>query len=433
MISKRKWLHLLLIAAALVATVHAGTGLEVIAANERVFTIAVLGGQNGLVQSRTLSMVHAAIHDALNTIDPRYQRYALDGESVPDASAQAAIAAAVHDVLAGVIPAFGNAAQQAAARAATDADYAASLALVSDGPSKTDGITVGRAAAAAVLSLRSDDAVAFANIPYTASPGPGVWQPTPNPVPPSPPAAGLLPPISPGWGNVTPFALRDEAQFRPDPPPALDSAQYSTDYNEVKTIGEQFSSTRTAEQSEIARFWYEGAQVGWNRIARVVATQHGLDLWEQARLMALLNFAVADGYIAGWNAKYFYNFWRPVTAIRAGDTDGNPDTIADLAWNTYLNTPAIPDYPSTHSVLGGAASEVLARFFGDDNVAFVTTSGAPFAGITRQFSSFSQAAAENADSRVYAGIHFRTACQEGLRLGNKIGKFAFGHYLKPLS
>jgi hypothetical protein len=433
MISKRRWLHLLLIAGALVATVHAGTGLEVIAANERVFTIAILGGQNGLVQSRTLSMVHAAIHDALNTIDPRYERYALDGESVPDASAQAAIAAAVHDVLAGVIPAFGNAAQQAAARAATDADYAASLALLSDGPSKTDGMTVGRAAAAAVLSLRSDDAVTSANIPYTVLPGPGVWQPTPNPDPPSPPAAGLLPPILPGWGNVTPFAFRNGAQFRPDPPPVLDSAQYATDYNEVKTIGEQFSSTRTAEQSEIAQFWYEGAQAGWNRIARVVATQHGLDLWEQARLMALLNFAVADGYIAGWNAKYFYNFWRPVTAIRAGDTDGNPDTIADLAWNTYLNTPAIPDYPSTHSVLGGAASEVLARFFGDDNVAFVTTSGAPFAGITRQFSSFSQAAAENADSRVYAGIHFRTACQEGLRLGSKIGKFAFGHYLKSLS
>jgi hypothetical protein len=200
----------------------------------------------------------------------------------------------------------------------------------------------------------------------------------------------------------------------------------------VKSIGAQFSTSRTDEQSEIARFWYEGSQVGWNRITRIVAAEHGLDLWEQARLLALVNVVMADGFIAGWNIRFYYNFWRPVTAIRAGDTDGNLDTEADPGWNTYLNTPPIPDYASTHSALGAAAADVLARFFGNDNIAFVTTSGAPFAGITRAFSSFSQAARDNADSRVYAGIHFRTACRDGLKLGEKIGKFTFGHVFEPL-
>ena len=157
-----------------------------------------------------------------------------------------------------------------------------------------------------------------------------------------------------------------------------------------------------------------------------------VDVWEQARLFALLNFAMADGFIAGWNARYVYNFWRPVTAIRAGDTDGNDHTVGDPLWETFLNTPAIPEYPSTHSVLGGAAAEVLVRFFHDDAIAFTMTSGPPFAGITRSYGSFLEAAHENADSRVYAGIHFRTATRDGVTLGRQIGAFGEKHYLEPL-
>jgi PAP2 superfamily len=212
----------------------------------------------------------------------------------------------------------------------------------------------------------------------------------------------------------------------------LTSEEFARDYNEVKSIGDANSTTRTAEQSEIARFWYEGSPVGWNRIARVVSTQSALGLWEKARLFALLNLALADGYIASFNTKYAYNFWRPVTAIRAGDTDGNPDTRADPAWTSYLVTPPMPDYTSAHSVEGAAAAEVLASFLGTDYVSFTTTSGAPFPDITRSFTSFSQAARENADSRVYAGIHWRTACTDGLSQGEKIGKFAFKHFLKPV-
>jgi hypothetical protein len=422
-----------IVTATLVSTTRSQAGVEVLTANQRVLVIAAVGGQIGLVQTRTLAMVHAAIHDALNTVDPRYRRYAYSGPSVAGASPEAAVAAALHDVLAGVIPNFGNATQQAAALAEADADYAASLALIPDSVAKSDGITAGQAAAAAILAMRNGDGATLANIPYTPPSGPGFWQPTPNPTPANP-AGGIsfLPANLPGWKNVTPFALNDATQFRPDGPPALDSPEYAADYNEVKSIGAQFSTSRTDEQSEIARFWYEGSQVGWNRITRSVAAQHGLDLWEQARLLALVNVVMADGFIAGWNIRFTYNFWRPVTAIRAGDTDGNLDTDADPGWNTYLNTPPIPDYASTHSALGAAAAEVLARFFGNDHIAFVTTSGAPFAGITRAFSSFSQAARENADSRVYAGIHFRTACRDGVKLGEKIGKFTFGHFFEPL-
>jgi len=411
----------------------ATAGVEVLTANQRVLAIAAIGGQNGIVQTRTLAMVHAAIHDALNTLDERYRRYAYTGPLLPGGSPEAAVAAALHGVLVGVTPDFGNAGQQAAALAAANSDYDASLALIPDGTAKADGIAAGRAAAAAILALRTGDGATLAAIPYVPPIGPGFWQPTPNPVPANPPGViSFLPANLPGWGNVTPFALNDGTQFRPDGPPALDSPDYAVAYNEVKSVGAQFSTTRTDEQSEIARFWYEGSQVGWNRITRTVAASRGLDLWEQARLVALVNIAMADGFIAGWNIRFYYHFWRPVTAIRAGDTDGNTETAADPGWNTYLNTPPIPDYPSTHSALGAAAAEVLARFFGDDEIAFVTTSGAPFGGITRQFSSFSQAAQENADSRVYAGIHFRTACSDGLKLGGKIGKFAVGHVLPPL-
>jgi hypothetical protein len=207
--------------------------------------------------------------------------------------------------------------------------------------------------------------------------------------------------------------------------------EYARDYEEVKRLGGKTSPVRTAEQSEMARYWYEGSPSGWSRIARIVAAQRGLDRWDNARLLALVNAAIADGFIAGFDTRYVYDLWRPVTAIRAADTDGNDATTADPDWESYLNTPPVPEYPSTHSVAGGAASAVLARFFGKGEVEFNMTSGPPFSGIARSFKSFSQASKENADSRVYAGIHFRSACRDGIRLGEQIGRRAFAHYLRP--
>ena len=370
----------------------------------------------GMPRSRVLAMTHAAIHDALNSIQPRYRTYAREAPSSPSASPEAAVAAAAHDVLIATVPSQVT---------ALNAAYATALAAIADGIAKIQGIAAGQAAAATILALRANDGAADANIPYTLAPGLGIWQPTPP---------GFLPAAFPGWGNITPFVLHSDEQFRPALPQALDltSTQFAADYNEVKQIGDVNSVTRTADQSSIAQFWYEGSPFTWDRIARVVSTQQGLDLWQNARLFALLNFAMADGFIAGFNAKYFYNFWRPVTAIENGANDNNPDTVGDPAWSSFLVTPNIPDFPSTHSILGAAAAAVLQDFFNSDFIAFTTTSGAPFPGITRSYTSFSQAVLENANSRVYAGIHFRTACTEGMRMGEKIGKFTFMHVLEPL-
>jgi hypothetical protein len=364
-------------------------------------------------QSRIFAMTHAAIHDALNAIDRRYKPYALSSRPDFGASPEAAVATAAYRILVHEIP---------AQQAILDAEYQAALASIPDGEAKTRGVVIGQAAAAVILALRSDDG-STAQVPYTPGTEPGDWQPTPP---------NFLPALAPGWGDVTPFGLRFGAQFRPGPSAYFDltSAAYTRDYNEVKSIGKADSPTRTAEQSEIAMFWYENSPAGWNRIARNVATEQCLDLWSNARLFGLLNLTIADGYISTFEAKYFYNFWRPVTAIRAGDLDGNPCTIADPEWTSFLVTPPIPDNSSGHAVAGAGAAHVLAQFFDNDDIHFTTTSGAPFPGITRSFTSFSQAAQENADSRVYAGIHFRSATRDGLKQGAKVGRYIFNHFLK---
>jgi hypothetical protein len=400
---------------------------------------AITAGQSGIPGSRTLAITQLAIHDALNAIDHRYEQYAFKGTAPLGASPEAAIAAAAHDAIiftttvgALPFPGFGTPATQAAAVAYVDTQYVSFLASIHDGLAKNDGIAAGQAAANAIRLLRLNDR-ATDLVAYTPGTRPGDWQPTPNPAPFDPPAAAEYVAASlPGWGLVTPFVLRRSTHFEPSGPPRLSGPKYARDYNEVKEIGAKNSTTRTAEQTTIARFWYEGSPYGWSRIARVVAESHGLDSWETARLLALANAAMADGFIAGFETKYDFNFWRPVTAIRAGDTDGNDRTVADPAWISLLNTPSIPDYTSTHSVLGSAAAEVLRRFFHTDKVPFTTTSGAPFAGLTRSFTSLSQAATENGESRIYAGIHFRAAVEDGIKQGNQIGGFVFTHALRPI-
>ncbi len=408
-------LTMLVLVAAVSSTAKADevTGWNEIAT--RVTTPPVTTNLASPHQSRIYAMTHAAIHDALNAIDHRYQPYALFGQTDPGASPEAAVATAAYRVLLHAIP---------ARQAILDAEYQAALASIPDGETKARGVAIGEAAAAAIIALRSNDGSA-AQMTYTPGTEPGQWRPTPP---------NFLPALAPGWGDVTPFALRSGSQSRPDPSDYFDltGEAYARDYKEVKSIGQAGSTTRTAEQTEIAKFWYESSPPGWNRIARNVAARQGLDLWSNARLFGLVNLALADGYISSFEAKYFYNFWRPVTAIRAGDTDGNPLTAADPGWTSFLITPPIPDNSSGHAIAGAAVSQVLARFFGNDNVPFTTTSGAPFPGITRSFISFSQAAEENADSRVYAGIHFRSATRDGLRQGTQVGHFVFNHSLKPV-
>jgi hypothetical protein len=372
----------------------------------RVATDAAVAQElDPLSESRIFAIVHASIHDALNAIDRRYEAYQARISAAPGASAEVAVAAAAHASLMELMP---------ARKAAFEAALAETLAQVQDKQAAASGLQAGRQAAAINLAKRRDDG-ASRNVVYTPGKKAGEYRPTP---PDFTPAAFAQ------WGMIRPFVLTSASQFRPVPPLDPKSARARAEIEEVRFLGGKTSSVRTPEQSEIARYWYESSPQGWNRIARVVAADRGLDEWESARLMALVNFAMADGFIGGFEAKYHYKYWRPATAIQA---NGHADWLPDL-W-----TPPVPDYPSTHTVLGAAAAAVLARYFGTDFVSFSMTSGVPYAGITRKFWSFSEAARENGASRILAGIHFTTAVQAGYEQGDRIGAWTYERALQPLS
>jgi hypothetical protein len=392
------------------ASANAVTDWDVIA-----FGAAEASGK-GPATSCDIAMTHVAMHDALNAVNRRYEPYAYDADAPRGASPEAAVAAAAHDVLVARIP---------NQKASLDAALASALATIPEGRAKTDGVATGRAAAAAILARRAMDG---SDIVTHYEPGkkPGVWRPTPP---------AFAPAIGVGFGKVTPFTMASGAQFELPKPAYFDlrGAEYAADYNEVKSIGGADSRKRTAEQSQIARFWYEPSPGVHIRLARELVVIRKLDLWESARLFALLHLACADGLITGYGAKYRYNFWRPVTAIRYGANDGNPQTAGDPTWNSYLETPSHPEYLSLHAVLCAAWAEILARFFGTDQFGFSITSAKPYPGIKRSFKSFSQSAQEAADSRVYAGVHFRSSCRDGLVIGRRIGAHIFDNFLLPAS
>jgi membrane-associated phospholipid phosphatase len=358
-------------------------------------------GANPMGQSRSLAILHAAIHDALNAIDHRFEAYTPGLADAHGASVDAAVAAAAHDVLVAQVP------DQSAM---VDDAYARALAGIRDGTAKASGISVGQASAAAnLLRRRGDGSEQAAEPVYVPRSNPGDYQ--------------FTPPFNfaalPGWGRVKPFVI--ELREHPAPgPDRLSSAQYARDLAFVKAIGKDDSRIRTAEQSQIAQFWYEDSPLGWNRIANTAIRQQRLDNWSAARVLALMNFALADGYIAGFEAKYQFRFWRPETAIHAAATDGNRLTEADPTWKPFQITPPVPDYPSTHTVVGWAAAEVLIGTL-SDRVRFSADS-LTLPGVTREFEGFSAAAEENGQSRVYAGIHFGHAVKDGRRLGRGIGR-----------
>ena len=389
-------------------------------------------------EARMYAMVQVAVHDALNGVDRRSRPYAVDLQTAPGASPDAAVAAAARDVL---VPVLGSLAFFLPADcvdagiASVEADYAAALAAIPDGPAKTQGLAVGQDAAAAVLALRASDGfdTALVDPNYQEGTAPGEYRYTP----------GTPFAFAPGLGDdLTPFVLKDSSQFRPGPPYQLGSQKYAADVNEVQRLGGDDVTTpsaRTDEQTEIALFWLESSPLAWNRIARTVSTAQGLDAWQNARLLGLLNLALADGYIGTWDTKYHYRFWRPVTAIRLADIDGNPATTADPTWTPLVETPPIPDYDSGHAVEGGAAAQVLARFFGTDTISFSNCSYTLPAGQTcadptptlRHFTRLSQAADENAVSRIYIGFHFRDAVEIGTRHGEKIADRTVNLHLRP--
>lgn len=364
----------------------------------------VLVDPGRILDSRALATTHAAIHDAVNAIDRRYQPYVADLWA-PGASLDAAVAAAAHDVLVVLSP---------SQRSNLDAAYAAALSEIPDGPAKANGVSIGQRAAQLNLDNRSQDGAATASQPvYIPTKQPGDYDFTP------PSTIALLP----SWGKVQTWGI-DLAKHQVPGPDPLRSVQYALDFNYLKAIGRVDSTWRTAEQTEIALFWAEGAPAKWNRIANSVIVEKKLDPWEAARILALVNFASADGFIASFDAKYHFRFWRPSTAIQRGDEDGNALTLGEPTWRPLFSAapylqPPIPDYPSNHSVVGAAAAAVLEHFFGE-HVHFNTTSTS-LPNVIRSFHGFNQAAVENGLSRAYAGIHFLRAILDGYVQGRGIG------------
>lgn len=383
-------------------------------------------------ESRFYAMVNIAMHDALNNIVPKYKAYALLGSREKDADANAAVAQAAYDVISafsGKLNLAGSATPQPVQ------DYLSSLlqqslSEVENAAAKAKGIALGHLSAKAILEKRASDGIANAMYPVAEGIQPGQYRFT------FPFDFYLFP----GWGNVTPFGMTKGSQFRPGPPYAVTSAEYAADFNEMKSLGRYNSTTRTPEQTEIARYWVESSPQMWNTIALKIMAQKNLGAWQAARLLALLQLSEADAYIGSMDTKLYYFSWRPVSAIRLADTDGNPNTTADPDWDVvgynpggasdmrYWPTPPIPDYTSAHAVAGGAGAEVIKEFFGSDNFRFRLESTSYPA--TRSFSSLSQAARENSLSRLYIGYHFRQACLVGEQQGKNIGKWIFDHHLK---
>lgn len=398
------------------------------------------------------ALVHVAIHDALNNIDPRYQTYTVPTPAPAYASPQAAIAAAARDVLVdrlGCVP-VPTPAMQAACTTVANA-YTNALAAIPDGPAKSAGIAAGRQAAHAILALREGDGSENPDPPYTLAAAAGVYQPT---------APNFPVPGEAAVGKWTPFAMRSQSQFRSDPGEIFDltGKVYTRDYNEVKRVGalNVRAAAPDSAETDIARFWPAGG-ANWNLVTRTIIANRGMhDLWDEARLLALARMAETDGMIQVFDTKYTYTFWRPVTAIHWTGNYGNPATPAAPDWMPFFSfpgpwsTPPYPDYTCGLPTASGANVEVLRRYFGTDKVGYSLTvtlpalvsppQPSPFpAGyalpartVTRSYASLSQAANESASARVYAGIHFRSGCTLAITKGEQVGRFVIQHYLKPL-
>ncbi len=368
-------------------------------------------------QARGMAMVQGAVYDAVNAIVRTHQPYLLDLDDVdvqPFVSQDAAVATAAHHVLVKIV---------APERvAALDTAYQATLQGIPDGPMEQGGVEAGEAAAQAMLDARKDDGYMAAFTP-TIGTNAGNWRPIGWPATPA---------FDPdGWvGNLKPFVIESQSQFRSDGPNALTSGEYAKDYNEVKELGALNSTKRTADQTTAAVFWQFPPAALYNQLARELSApaRYGLNTFKQARLYAMVNLAMADGATSCWNDKYHWAFWRPRMAIREGETDGNAATIGDPLWESLfhpstgagLATPPFPDHPSGHGCVSGAVLRTFREFFGTDKVAFDIRSGR-FPNQPRHFERFSLAMKEVVNARVWGGIHFRTADIQGAVMGKKVG------------
>ena len=400
-----------LLAAVLLGSPHVARADVVLDWNLTMF--ATLAGQNPFGTARYAAITHLAMFEAVNAITGEYRPYVGSIDAPGEASAEAAAAAAAHGVLTFYFP----------AKATTlDAALATSLAAIPDGPSEDTGVATGRAAAAAMVALRSDDGSQFPVSYLPASSEAGQWQLT----------GGCL--SSGGsllhWANVTPFGVPSARHFRPGPPPPLTSGTYRDSYNEVKAVGGRDSVLRTPDRTDVARLYAGLSPVAWtNSAARQIIGLRGDSLSQNARAFALLNMALSDAAVVGFDTKYSYLFWRPETAIHAGATDGNAETDPDLDFIPLITAPCFPSYPSNHALLSYAGREVLERLYGVDGHS-LTMASSVVPGVVLHYTSLDAITADVDDARVYGGIHFRFDQEVGARQGTRIGGYVFQHNLR---
>jgi hypothetical protein len=358
--------------------------------------------------TRSMALVNVSMSDAVNSVQNRYSRYIPELPVDPNASAEAAAAAAAREILMRQYP---------GQKERIEAAYAEALRSIPDNPARAAGIDLGQKVADAVFTERQSDAT---NTPDTYRPltTPGVWVPT-------------APPLFPQYATAKPWGLESASQFRPAPPPALHSALYARDYNETREMGGLKSSKRTDAQSDAVRFWTQ-ANLGpaWYQAARQASARHNLPVADSARVFALMSMALANCFILDWDAKFQYNFWRPITAIRNGDQDGNDATERDAGWLPLNTTPMHPEYPSQAGINAGAARSVLEAVFGNGTESFVATDISD-ARLSRKFESFAQMAQEHEDVRIWGGIHFRNSLETGDAMGRKVADHLVANYMKP--
>ena len=393
-----------LLATAAPAGANTVTDWNVHATNALITT----AGQGPTVSTIHLAMVHGAVFDAVNAIDRRYEPYLSRPRARRWYSKDAAAATAAYRVLLSIVP---------TQQPTLDAHYATSLAAIPDGRRKSGGIATGEIAAATMIGVRTGDG-RFGPYRFDVGTEPGQWRP-----------------VLPAFGNdpnawvaqVKPFLLESGSQFRTDGPHALDSRRYAREFQEVKEIGSLTSATRSADQTDAALFWSEGPAI-WTRVARDLTDRYGLGIADTSRLFAMQYLTGADSLIATWDDKARWLFWRPITAIREAEHDGNAATEADAGWLPLINNPPYPDQPSGLSAVSSAMAETLADFFGTDRVRFSALG--VNSKTTRSFKRFSQAVQEVVDARVWSGIHFRLADEDGARIGRRVARYRNRHYFE---
>jgi len=359
--------------------------------------------------TRSMALVNVSMSDAVNSVQNRYSRYTATELPIdPNASAEAAAAAAAREILMRQYP---------GQKARIDTAFAETIQAIPDNPARAAGLALGEKVAAALYLERQSDATNELDT-YRPLTTPGVWVPT-------------TPPLFPQYATAKPWGMDSASQFRPAPPPALNSALYARDYNETKEMGEVKSTKRTDAQSDAVRFWTQ-ANLGpaWFQAARQVAARRNLSVADSARVFALMSMALANCFIVDWDAKFQYNFWRPITAIRNGDRDGNDATERDAGWQPLNATPMHPEYPSQAGINAGAARGVLEAAFGSGPENFVATDISD-PRLSRKFTSFAQMSQEHEEVRIWGGIHFRNSLEVGDAMGVKLAGHLLKNYMKP--